>query len=1382
MSFDREVTGDLSTSAVGSRVTGFFGQVAQAVRGYLGGAVRGIPGGTDVVYPPVADFSAATLSGTAPLTVNFVNLSTNAATFAWSSGDGQTSSQRTPTFVYSTAGVYSPSLTVSNSGGSDTRTRTAYISVSGVQQPSLATLESPGTATVNAPATFTVRLDRAATQTMTVTWAVPGATLSGVNGASQSTISAGQTATSITATWSSAQTASVDFTISPAVTRAGHPASVTVTDASAGGTLPIISPHVRVEPVGTWSGNKPWTCGLLFRRGAVPAGATPGAVDGSVQVDARTVWDDGSLKYAVAAGVTAATGLAILPRGTPAAGGNVAEPSVAAVVSFSNVVDASAAAVAGGSFSADIATARTAGAGTWSRTQARRVRDIPGPVMSEFHYFVPTADPHTNVWFYVRAYSTGDVEVETVVENGWLLVAAPGRRTYDVTVGVGGSTRYTGTGIVQHHHTRWSRVDWAGADPAATMVQTPASLRGSGVLPTYGVQTLDAVAYSARPDNGIKLNAWTRDLADRPAPFSIANFDPAMGSGGATDAYGLVPEWMATWLIEGNAGAYWAVIGNGRATGRYGLHYRDEVDGRPTRPTNRITIGLNDTSLGISDNGGNGTTTPAPAGGSPPSWAYSHSPASAFSAALLTGRWSLMEEVQFASSTGVLMNTFSIIDGVRTIGWYDQLRTIAWRVRDMAQAEAISPSRYGGSVLASGADFDQRAEIVARIEAVAALWQDQYVSGTGAGPSRSARGNNLGAPYQNSDFDMYGSTFDNVHGYGGLQNGFYLTAAFYLFNSRPAIGTTAQTRLTAVMEHFAKFPIGLLGATPGAARDWRVATFVTIPLGTPGDMGSGLNGTSYYTSWDQQYTLMQTAANWEAGTWPLTPGSDTFLRYVNSNNGGTALRLSVVTQFNENSDRLALSWATMQMHEAAGRINAPGADLAVQRLVTSATWTNSEAAIFRTRPAYSLRTPRDLPSWVPSTVGAAAPVPMTNTLDAVAGSGTYTPDGNQKIGDYSGGCFNPYYSAWGGVVVHGGGHSGTNNNGVYVADLTTLTWVADGAPFDLQSIGKYVDYPDDGVYKDSYDYFIRRGPNSTGWLTADRYDQSKYEFGANWADITLNPCEIAPNQPGSAHTYDTLFTLSPEMGGGPKGSLIRTLATAVGVTTSSSTAISHRFDFATRSWSRFSTNANAWAQPAGVAFDWRTGRAWLSGTSFNTAALNFLQTQTRAWSSVAGNSGADGSGYIDNVLLAYHSTREIAVQAACSNPGTTARFYWYSTISNQGARSAVTWTNGSAPTHFNFGNGSLCDIPELGKLFYYSGYEPNVYYLFTVPVDPSQPWTWEKVTITGAVPGALSPPFRGTIYHRMDYAPRLRSIVWATSDTSNPNVFGGRVLCIRIVP
>lgn len=80
--------------------------------------------------PPSADFSAEPRSGPAPLAVRFTDHSTGNATFwLWDFGDGNTSTTQSPTHTYHAQGIFSVSLTVNNTHGSNRTERVSYITV-----------------------------------------------------------------------------------------------------------------------------------------------------------------------------------------------------------------------------------------------------------------------------------------------------------------------------------------------------------------------------------------------------------------------------------------------------------------------------------------------------------------------------------------------------------------------------------------------------------------------------------------------------------------------------------------------------------------------------------------------------------------------------------------------------------------------------------------------------------------------------------------------------------------------------------------------------------------------------------------------------------------------------------------------------------------------------------------------------------------------------------------------------------------------------------------------------------------------------------------------------------------------------------------------------
>jgi PKD repeat protein len=78
-----------------------------------------------------AAFSATPTSGNAPLEVHFTDISVGATSWSWDFGDGITSNEANPVHQYLSGGVYSVSLAIANSIGTDLEIKIGYVTVNG---------------------------------------------------------------------------------------------------------------------------------------------------------------------------------------------------------------------------------------------------------------------------------------------------------------------------------------------------------------------------------------------------------------------------------------------------------------------------------------------------------------------------------------------------------------------------------------------------------------------------------------------------------------------------------------------------------------------------------------------------------------------------------------------------------------------------------------------------------------------------------------------------------------------------------------------------------------------------------------------------------------------------------------------------------------------------------------------------------------------------------------------------------------------------------------------------------------------------------------------------------------------------------------------------
>jgi subtilisin family serine protease len=76
---------------------------------------------------PWSDFAGTPRIGTAPLTVDFTDLSPAATSWSWDFGDGDVSSDQNPQHIYTNPGLYNVSLEVTDPNGTNTKIRKYYI-------------------------------------------------------------------------------------------------------------------------------------------------------------------------------------------------------------------------------------------------------------------------------------------------------------------------------------------------------------------------------------------------------------------------------------------------------------------------------------------------------------------------------------------------------------------------------------------------------------------------------------------------------------------------------------------------------------------------------------------------------------------------------------------------------------------------------------------------------------------------------------------------------------------------------------------------------------------------------------------------------------------------------------------------------------------------------------------------------------------------------------------------------------------------------------------------------------------------------------------------------------------------------------------------------
>lgn len=410
----------------------------------------------------------------------------------------------------------------------------------------------------------------------------------------------------------------------------------------------------------------PFAFGHVFAKGDVPSGHYVDSDLTDWQCSPTTYWPDGSLRHAIIAGRANCTAsvlksITLGTSDTDRSGAPLTESDLASALAGMGTTNV----VAGAE---TITLADLVGTGAKHRTVCA------GPVMSNWLYRKQlTGSDHVVVWFDVRLFKGGAVEVFPYVANGFMYVSGPTNDERTWTVNVDGVQVYSGTLDIKHHQrpvllSGAAHSYWAGADPEIVPAHDTAYLDSTLMVPHYeGTPTGDAL-------DGLTQSASPLGLADMPS---------LMGAGGAHPSIGLLPQWDALYCMTGDARAYRSVIVNGCATGAFGVHYYDENTNDPPIPGSFPNASM--------DNGS--PAFPTPTGGDPAQYTPTHCPAFGYLAWVLTGRWYFLEALQFQ----VFRNYIELQPAYRVDGLIDSVRGTttrgaAWQLRTLAQALVSTPA------------------------------------------------------------------------------------------------------------------------------------------------------------------------------------------------------------------------------------------------------------------------------------------------------------------------------------------------------------------------------------------------------------------------------------------------------------------------------------------------------------------------------------------------------------------------------------------------------------------------------------------------------------------------------------------------------------------
>ena len=274
-----------------------------------------------------------------------------------------------------------------------------------------------------------------------------------------------------------------------------------------------------------------------------------------------------------------------------------------------------------------------------------------------------------------------------------------------------------------------------------------------------------------------------------------------------------------------------------------------------------------------------------------------------------------------------------------------------------------------------------------------------------------------------------------------------------------------------------------------------------------------------------------------------------------------------------------------------------------------------------------------LPTWVPAagqlTVLTNANGKLTNRFRDTCPVYYDAFNSVHIVNDYSTSFKNPYWGTWGAQVFFGGGHAGTNNNMVVVAEYgssaITFKRVCDPTPW-FGSTAAFQTENSTG--------------NANGSLRTTSY----------W-DSTID------GKPGSPHSYASGDIIGPEYGGATNGTYMQVIAAAVNHANDGGAVAAHKIDFndttsapSARSWQRVTQTVGTstfgdWPAPLYTALVGPQNRIYVTPNGPDVQGLvRWFDLGTKAWvqGTGVGFSNGESDGF-DSGIMFYVPSRSLLV-------------------------------------------------------------------------------------------------------------------------------------------
>lgn len=408
------------------------------------------------------------------------------------------------------------------------------------------------------------------------------------------------------------------------------------------------------------------TFGQPFVQGAISAStnlvATINGQQSPAQMDIKTTYSDGSVRFAVITVLAPALSASQTVGGYLSTGGSAGTPiNLATALSSYNVsVNLTGGVTNSINATAQLQSALSSGKATyWLRgplaTQAR----VDVPVTSSLH-----------IIFDITAYADGTFSTDAQFANDYAMQATGGTLSYTATISQNGNTAYTSPSLKHYQYQHWHKVVYSGTAPAINVQHDVAYLIKTGVFPNYDLTTgIDSGA--------IENISYT--------PLGSGGYTLYMPNTGDRTDVGPTTGWNINWLLTQDKTAAQTAINQADTAGSIPWHFFDPATGD--------YISLDKYPSLWADGRGTPTLTQSIA---EPTWTLdvAHHPDAAFVPYVMTGARVYLDQINAQATAAELLTWNGPRQdgkGLVLTGTALEVRAQAWALRDVDEAAWANP-------------------------------------------------------------------------------------------------------------------------------------------------------------------------------------------------------------------------------------------------------------------------------------------------------------------------------------------------------------------------------------------------------------------------------------------------------------------------------------------------------------------------------------------------------------------------------------------------------------------------------------------------------------------------------------------------------------------